>query len=76
MVIWWKTINKNNKIQLSEKELKQLLDEVYWEGYKDGSSSHWTYTTPNYAYNYHPTWKDYITCTTTTNSEQINLKGE
>ena len=67
-------LNKNNKIQLSEKELKQLLDEVYWEGYKDGSSSHWTYTTPNYTYSY-PTWKDYIT-TCTTSSEQINLKGE
>ena len=39
------TLNKNGKIELTEKELKQLLDNVYWEGYKDNNKS-WTYTTP------------------------------
>ena len=27
------TLNKNKKIELTEKELKTLLDEAYWEGY-------------------------------------------
>lgn len=39
------TSNKNGKIELTEKELKQLLDNVYWEGYRDNNKS-WTYTTP------------------------------
>ncbi len=39
------TLNKNGKIELTEKELKQLLDNVYWEGYKDNNKS-WTYMTP------------------------------
>ena len=39
------TLNKNGKIELTEKELKQLLDKVYWEGYRDNNKS-WTYTTP------------------------------
>ena len=39
------TLNKNGKIELTEKELKQLLDSVYWEGYRDNNKS-WTYTTP------------------------------
>lgn len=39
------TLNKNGKIELTEKELKQLLDDVYWEGYRDNNKS-WTYTTP------------------------------
>lgn len=39
------TLNKNGKIELTEKELKQLLDNVYWEGYRDNNKS-WTYTTP------------------------------
>lgn len=40
------TLNKNKKIELTEKELKQLLDQVYWEGYRDNNKSSWTYTTP------------------------------
>lgn len=40
------TLNKNGKIELTEKELKQLLDNVYWEGYRDNNKSSWTYTTP------------------------------
>lgn len=39
------TTNKNNKIELSKEELKQLLDEAYWEGYNANNHS-WTYTTP------------------------------
>lgn len=40
--------NKNNKIELTKEQLKSLLDQTYWEGYKNGSSTIWTYTTPNY----------------------------
>lgn len=49
------TTNKNGKIELTEKELKTLLDEVYWEGYRDNSHS-WTYSTPkSYPYWYSTT---------------------
>ena len=27
------TLNKNNKIELTKKELEQLLNESFWEGY-------------------------------------------
>ena len=41
--------NKNGKIQLSTKELEKILNEAYWEGYRDYASRNvWTYTTPNY----------------------------
>ena len=41
------TLNKNGKIELTEKELKKLLDDAYWEGYRDNTHT-WTYTTPNW----------------------------
>lgn len=59
------TLNKNGKIELTEKELKQLLDNVYWEGYRDNNKS-WTYTTP-LTYPYYST-----TCSTTT-ADSITL---
>ncbi len=40
------TLNKNNKIELSKKELEDMLNEAYWEGYK--ANSH--YTTITYPY--------------------------
>lgn len=55
------TLNKNKKIELTESELKELLDEAYWEGYRANSGYSWTYTTPNYS--------PYITwCTTASNT--------
>lgn len=57
------TTNKNNKIELTKEELKSLLDEAYWEGYRANSSS-WTYTTPG--------WGPYI-CTNTTSGSSITL---
>ena len=55
------TLNKNGKIELTEKELKQLLDNVYWEGYRDNNKS-WTYTTPlTYPYYTTNTTTDSIT---------------
>lgn len=40
------TLNKNGKIELTKKELEQLLNESYWEGYKNNSNFYWTYTSP------------------------------
>lgn len=53
------TLNKNGKIELTEKELKQLLDDAYWEGYRENTHT-WTYTSPN-------TWSPYTWTTTTCN---------
>ena len=52
------TLNKNNKIELTEKELKQILDEAYWEGYRNGSNTTYTYTSPSILTPYY-----YTTCT-------------
>ena len=48
------TTNKNGKIELTKEELKNLLDESYWDGYKANTgifSYHspyvWTNTTSN-----------------------------
>ena len=64
------TLNKNGKIELTEKELKQLLDNVYWEGYKDNNKSSWTYTTP-LTYPYYYTTSNSITIDTTTTGNEI-----
>ena len=62
------TLNKNGKIELTEKELKQLLDNVYWEGYRDNNKS-WTYTTPlTYPY-YSTTTTSSLTLGSTTTKE-------
>ncbi len=64
------TLNKNGKIELTEKELKQLLDNVYWEGYRDNNKS-WTYTTPlTYPY-YSITTADSITLGSTIKGNEI-----
>ena len=39
------TLNKNGKIELTKKELEQLLNESYWEGYRN-NNNYWTYTSP------------------------------
>ena len=40
------TTNKNGNIELTKDELKKLLDEAYWEGYRAGTSATWNYSTP------------------------------
>lgn len=40
------TTNKNGKIELTKEELKELLNEAYWDGYKSHSNT-WTYTSPS-----------------------------
>ncbi len=39
------TLNKNGKIELTKKELEQLLNESYWEGYRN-NNNYWTYSSP------------------------------
>lgn len=36
--------NKSGKIEFTKKELETLLNEIYWQGYRNNST--WTYTTP------------------------------
>ena len=40
------TKNEKGKIEFTENELKALLDEIYNEGYNDGKSRGYIYTTP------------------------------
>ncbi len=62
------TTDKDGKINLTPKELKDLLDEAYWEGYRNNNSN-WTYTTPS--------WKPYTyTWTTNTNNSTIKLSND
>lgn len=50
------TTNKDGKIELTKEELKNLLDEAYWDGYKANFVTYtytspyvWSYTTANSA---------------------------
>lgn len=61
------TTDKNGKIVLSGKELKELLDEAYWEGYRANSRT-WTYTTPS--------WTPFYYTTTTSGGYTIGLSTE
>ena len=38
--------NHNGKIEFTRAELEKLLNEVYTNGYNEGKSSHWTWTSP------------------------------
>lgn len=43
------TQNKDGKIEFTKKELKELLDEAYWDGYNTANRRpYWTYTTPTW----------------------------
>lgn len=62
------TLNKNGKIELTEKQLKKLLDDVYQEGYRD--NKHYTWSSPmTYPYYYPSTV--YYTDSTSTNPYTI-----
>ena len=54
------TKNENGKIEFTENELKKLLDEIYNEGYNDGKSRSYIYTTP---YISKPWWQYGTWCT-------------
>ena len=47
MMIKFFTKNNDGKIALTPEELKSLLDEAYWEGYRSNNTTV-TYTTPNW----------------------------
>lgn len=38
--------NRYGKIEFTRAELEKLLNEVYTDGYNEGKSSHWTWTSP------------------------------
>ena len=57
------TKNEKGKIEFTEKELKALLDEIYNEGYNDGKSRSYIYTTP---YISKPWWQYGTWCTADT----------
>ena len=66
------TLNENKKIELTEKELKELLDTAYWEGRSDANKTY-IYTTP-----YHNWWESpyYTTASTSsTGATTITLNG-
>lgn len=52
------TTNKEGKIELTKDELKALLDEAYWDGYRNNNN--WVYTTPS--------WSPYTWSTGTTSN--------
>ncbi len=57
------TTNKDGKITLTAKELKEMLDEAYWEGYRNSNHT-WTYTTPSWSPYYYTTCSDGYTIST------------
>lgn len=42
------TKNSNGKIEITPDELKKILDEAYWEGYRSNTiTTSWTYNSPS-----------------------------
>ena len=68
------TTNKNGKIELTKEELKEILDEAYWEGYKANTGITWTYKSPSITTPYYYTTSASGTTTTITlnNSAEAN----
>lgn len=64
------TKNKDGKIELTEEELKSILDESYWEGYR---KSIFYYATPNVLTN--DVWKNDITWTSLSTSSSVTLRS-
>ena len=71
--------NKYGKIEFTESELKEVLDEIYNEGFNDGSNNYYYYNTP-YRYKPYPyyyTWCSTVTdptsITTTTSTSDSNM---
>lgn len=76
------TTDRDGKITLTAKELKQLLDEAYWEGYRNNNHS-WTYTTPSWSPFYYTTTggsttislSNEATSNSTITSDQVTING-
>lgn len=62
------TKNINGKIELTEEELRRILDEAYWEGYNNKQSNTITWASPNW-------WEQQPYYTTTTTSSNITIKS-
>lgn len=58
------TLNKYGNIELTEEELKKLLDDAYWDGYRDGGKTY-TWSSPT-------TWSPYTWTSSTTQSATIS----
>lgn len=80
--------NINGKIEFTERELSEILDEIYRDGYKAGKGQEiFTYTTPYWWNINKPTWTytttpaivknhdNITTCNTNTNTN-TNTEGE
>ncbi len=78
--------NKYGKIEFTESELKEVLDEIYNEGFNDGSNRYYYYNTPYrykpypYYYNWFSTATDplttsAITTATSTADNHITIDG-
>ena len=66
-------LNKNKKIELTKEELENLLNQAYWEGYRNKNT--WTYTTPNYRTGMNCTNSPYTISAGDINSDSITIKG-
>ena len=66
-------LNKNKKIELTKEELENLLNQAYWEGYRNKNT--WTYTTPNYWTCIDHSANSPYTITNTSDSNSITIKG-
>lgn len=64
------TTNKNGKIELTKEELKEILDEAYWEGYKANTGITWTYKSPSITTPYYYTTSASGTTITLNNSAE------
>ena len=65
------TKNRNNKIEFTEKELKDLLDEVYRHGYSEGKGKNYWYTSPTFNKWSWPTNRNLTNCCTNNDSDRI-----
>ena len=64
------TTNSKGEIVLTKKDLEELLNEAYWEGYSNGSKNKsYTITTPYYT-------TPYYTWTTSSGSSTITLNSD
>ena len=61
--------NINGKIELTEEELRKILDEAYWEGYNNKRPSNTiTWTSPQW-------WEQQPYYTTTTTSSNVTIRS-
>ena len=78
--------NEKGKIEFTEEELSKLLDEIYEDGYNTGKGQEmyqyktpgwWNFRSPSWTYVTNPHIVKYdTTCTTSTDDNTINIKGE